>query len=999
MAGRRRILLAEFEPLIPALIEYSTWNPKDKDSSVSLSGGNLHASKTVAHATQWGTVAATLPFLAGVSYWETTVLFSGSANIALGITGEFTPLMEPPGGNMEVPLGSVGVWRDGGVRVKGNIVGSVGAFVSGDVIRHWFDRDALTYKVARGAGPWVSVTGIPMMDPLTYPFRPHPAAAFLTPSGTTASCTANFGQGAFAYPVPDGAQAGVFSTSAPTRTTVYLSNTKFNTEAGEVPASTEYLARIVGDQDIESVREASCFVLGGQTRAGRAQVIAVNADGRLDAWKDYLWRDAPFRLYRGTAGMARGDFELWQRGKVETAGVAPNKGRFAITLADPLAALDRPSLPEAFPSDQANAQVAGQPRSMVLGSPLYCEGNLLSTAVTGVDAFRYELDYIGLDGINEVHDRGDRFSGPADPYVANTAISLANGGAFTTWAPDGAGIQMPQNFARVTAFGATTDRFQQGGVAGTLRMLSGGQAWTAIYHTVSSVLTGYRYTIAFTVTASTKPGQIIFRADGPTPNRPHDDVVVAITGTGAYSVTLDVTESAQLQVVLGRTELDVTIDNLTVSSIQVVDWTIPDAKGFKLANKPDGRVTANPRGTRAPTAVWTEGFSSWTAGMPTGWSLVGSTNRTGLAIVRNGSANSVIFQHTAPAGDTRWIGMRSDGKPLLQAGRRYSVAITCSSLTSGPLYLMLDGSDRMLGQLNSTGTSTFQFVADVTGAVLLRSGLGTPMNALVTAVVVQLLTVPETLPEIIRELLVNRASIPAADIDWASLLAVDDGANASTRLASFQRGQSTYLRLVREIMDSFCGWCVPNRLGQLSFGAMREPSWTPILFLDKTNIAGPPAPTVDLAPGLTTTLAGARNHSPFGSDSDIATSVDPATRALLTAEYTVIRTAAAALIEAGLTPVSQVLSQAINAAAKGTWLQQPDAIQTMVNRIATLWRPTRTLWQVTALLTATQADALEPGQTLRLTYPRFGLDTGRNLLVLGVRSGFFGRRVKLTLWG
>lgn len=997
MAARRRILLAEFEPLIPSQAVYDTWNPADRDPAIALSGGNLTASKSTIHATQWAGVRSGIPMRAGTWYWETRLNFTGTADTLSGVTFGLNPLNISPG-TFE---GLVGPDKAGNCYKNGVAVANVGAQLSGVIVRHWLSMDEPFYRVAVGAGPWITILdGGPSIAKMSV------IASMVRPNGSTASIVANFGASAFQFVIPDGALPGIFSVAPPVQTTVYCANTKFNTLAGDVPASTEYLARIVADgQDVESVRDASCFVLGGQTQSNRSRLQIVNNDGRLDAWTGWLWRDAVYRLFRGYEGEPRSAFTLWQKGKVETAGATQNKTRFEIVLADPLAALDRPALPESYPADQANAQAAGQPKSMVLGCPMYCEGTLVSTAEVGADAFRYEFDYLGVDGFAAGFDQGDRFDGPNDPYVATTPITLLNGGNFNTWVadPDGAaGITMPQGWRRVTGFTAT-DRVQQGAAAGTLRLMSSGQLVTAFYHVAGVHSPGTRYQLQFTVTVLDKPGNVIFRLDGNKPG--FDEVLVPITSTGAKTVTIDCTDTNYgLQVVLGsgRTQLDATLDNLTSSSVQVIDWTQPDAKSVKLANKPAGKVTFNPRGAREPVA-WIERltFKSWTSDNPDGWVIVGGPETATLRVTQAGS--SARFQAAGAAGT--FIGIAyADASRILRAGKTYLVTTTCSG-AAGSLFVMVNnGSGTAYGTITSVGSQVHTVTPPADGALMFRSPNGTAVSVTLDAVQVDELRIAEGAPAFVRHLLVTRGGVSEADIAWASVANLDPGLpNANDvipgRVAHFVRTQDTYLRILRAFCDSYLGWCVPNRLGQLSFGAMREPSWTPVLELDKTNLVGPPTRDPDLAPGLTTRLSGARNYSPFSADSDIATSVPAALRAELMAEYIHTRSAAPELLSAGQTPISQVLSQAVNAKPQETLLQDPAFLQAMVNRLATLWRPQRFLYRVTALLTATDADALEPGQTIRLTHKRYGMAGGKNLLVLGVRSRFFSRRVDLKLWG
>jgi hypothetical protein len=187
---------------------------------------------------------------------------------------------------------------------------------------------------------------------------------------------------------------------------------------------------------------------------------------------------------------------------------------------------------------------------------------------------------------------------------------------------------------------------------------------------------------------------------------------------------------------------------------------------------------------------------------------------------------------------------------------------------------------------------------------------------------------------------------------------------------------------------------VSNRLGIIDFKKVTEPSNTPVLTFDASNILGEVIVNTDRAKQLTIRLAGAKNHT-LHSDTDIATGVPDELAAALQSEWGI--TVEGAPESSG--PVSSAYAAAIAGKVKGTAIRLLADLQAAANRVATLWRPTRNFYQLTAILEAAAADGLEPGDTVRLVWPRWGLDAGKNLLVVGVRSRFFSRRVELKLWG
>lgn len=867
MADRRRILLAEVTPLVPQAPVPATWNPLDKEADAGLDSGDLRVFKNTSDPSAWSCVRANTTFAAGQWYWETTVVFTGAtSDFGVGVLWRSTLgtwLNLDPGAAVAFqPLG-IAVNRAGEIRWGGTVVGSVGAVASGAVIRHWIDFDARIYRVALNGGAWVAVsTG----NWFTWPGVDRaPVAGCKRPFGTTVFVTANFGATPFAYPKPDGANAGVYSTPDPAPTTFYLGSEGFNTESKDTPASTHYEGRIAGDQDLEVEREGGCDVWGNQSISRPGQLVLINADGGLSAWRDYIWRDAPISFYSGYEGDERSDFTLWSEGRVDGIDFTRSL-RVALVLVDQLALLDRAIQDALYPDDSANTSIIGRPLPIVLGRPLYCDPVRLNSSPI---ARQYQVHdglavagyTTGLDSIAQVYDKGDVFLGPDDAYTAHNPITTATtgaagGGAFTNWALDGGGVSMPFNWVRITAFGASNDRFTNNGSA--LRCQSSGQQITAIFHS-NPVQSGYRYTVAFSVTSLTTQGTLTFRvglSGGGMVDYPY-----TITSTGAKSVTIDVPDNANLQIVLGASQLDATIDNVTVSSVQIIDWTYwPDTstkKGATLANTPAGKIAMNPVG---PRRVF----------------------------------GSIVVEH-----------------------------------------------------------------------------LGTALAYLIA-----------------------RAKLQNAAIANApSATALTNGADY--RVATYLAAPKTYLALIRELLNGWCGWLTVTRAGAFAVGQVAEPSQSAVLTLDDLNIVGEIETTPDLAKGLSLRVAGARNHSPH-TDSDIAEAVDPVLRDALKAEFTVVRTGAPTLTVGAVSPA---YTQALDAAATPTLLQDAADIQAAANKRATLWRPARRFYAVSALLTAAAADALEPGQTVRLVWPKFGLSAGKNLLVVGVRSRFFSRRVDLKLWG
>lgn len=360
-------MLAELTPKIQLAQSFGTWSPLVNAANITFSNGNLTAERSTTHATNWMCALEQYVKDYGVWYWETTHHYTGSADVVAGICGLDFDLITRPGDAFSPtpPLNySVGgPDKSGACRFNGVVTATTAPVASGSVVRHWLDLDAGIYRVAVAGGAW--------FDVLTWTEQGRalvPVVGFKRPVGTTTSCTANFGASPFAYEIPSGANAGVYHAPF-VLATERVASEGFDAVIGGTPA--HFMGRIASEQDVELEREGSCWVWGGQSLSRRGQLVVINNDGALDAWREYLWRDAPVILRAGYEGDAYDDFTVWAFARVDTIELTRD-ARIVLSFADPVAMLARQLQPTTYPSSQANLQLAGQPLPIVYGAPLFC---------------------------------------------------------------------------------------------------------------------------------------------------------------------------------------------------------------------------------------------------------------------------------------------------------------------------------------------------------------------------------------------------------------------------------------------------------------------------------------------------------------------------------------------------------------------------------------------------------------------------------------------------
>lgn len=186
---------------------YATWNPADAHPDIVLSSDLLTATRSTTSqaAWDWRGVRGTISVSAGKWYWETTINFTGGADVGSGATYGMNPLNVSPA----TYEGLVGPDKAGNCYWNGITEATAGAIASGTVIRHLADFDQESYQVSINGGAWISVSESSEYGPL--PNRLWPIASLYQPADATASVTANFGAAPFAYSVPAGFNPGIYT--------------------------------------------------------------------------------------------------------------------------------------------------------------------------------------------------------------------------------------------------------------------------------------------------------------------------------------------------------------------------------------------------------------------------------------------------------------------------------------------------------------------------------------------------------------------------------------------------------------------------------------------------------------------------------------------------------------------------------------------------------------------------------------------------------------------
>lgn len=431
-----------------------------------------------------------------------------------------------------------------------------------------------------------------------------------------------------------------------------------------------------------------------------------------------------------------------------------------------------------------------------------------------------------------------------------------------------------------------------------------------------------------------------------------------------------------------------------------IDWAIRDGQQqIELFENPFGKLTLD---------VSSVGGDALTNIVPT---TVGDWD----TVVNVTGTTAYTFGNAAQTQNGTIVSRLTEGS-VLTAGRSYGFILVIASMTeavsqtgvpvrlsigegvtSGPNGPVLDSP---AFSATSAGTYTGSFVAAATGPLTLAlRGILTAINAAVVsrfevfeaANTTQDTLQPITLEAFAREVLQTRGGLRSDQWSAADAAAIDIATGYGLGFSATEPvsvGNALQSALVG---FSACYW--QDRAGVIRFSRLIDPaSQSATGVITQDSMLSDLAVTPDFAPGLTAQIAGRRNWSVL-NDTDFVTDfveVPLALRKTLGRRFRAIRT-------------TGVPFPAEYAHARGatnpleTLIDEPESLQSEIDRVAALYQTVRFFYQIDVPFEA--LSGYELGQTWTLEYPRYGLDAGKDCLLVGITEDHVRETATLRLWG
>jgi hypothetical protein len=230
------------------------------------------------------------------------------------------------------------------------------------------------------------------------------------------------------------------------------------------------------------------------------------------------------------------------------------------------------------------------------------------------------------------------------------------------------------------------------------------------------------------------------------------------------------------------------------------------------------------------------------------------------------------------------------------------------------------------------------------------------------------------------------AGWPAAEINAADVTALDGAAGGTTNLFMENGGQA--LELMNRLAQGRGIWFGPDRLGILRMGLLAEPAGTPALNLTATDITRLERQSTATLPAKQITLKRDKNWTVH---TEFVEGLSAATRQWLSNEWRqTIAIDTTNTIARKLAPVLEFESL-INANEADTSEQ--------AYRMLALYAAPRDIINLTVRARVADTLLLDLNDLVEVTYPRFGMDTGKLFRIIGIQADYRIGQLELTLWG
>lgn len=443
-----------------------------------------------------------------------------------------------------------------------------------------------------------------------------------------------------------------------------------------------------------------------------------------------------------------------------------------------------------------------------------------------------------------------------------------------------------------------------------------------------------------------------------------------------------------------------------IDSYTPVYYASPDGQGVDLLFNPDGKLTIDisSQGGDVPMPP-----PNLLPGDLAGWDVVADVTE---------SAGVYTFDDTITI-DAGRVESSLTMTGILAPMTTYSYALTINSMTgffggtgqetkvqfirdigagSEPLLQLKSFNDAGVytGSFNNfsavTNDFTIAMVGTQSGADEAKLSVTMSLTEVSTAPITSANLVPITLHDFLFEVLIRRGGFAESEVDLVAAAAIDTDTQY-LGVGWYTADQVSVRQALEDVLPSYGVCLAQDRNGVfVPIRIVAPEGQAPDGSIGFADLMSDLRIGLYEARGLTNRFGLQRNESvldpsDFVDDYDPVTGVDLPTRIKLGRQYREIVSTGGAFASA--------YSFAYSADALGTRFFRIADAQAELDRIRAIFATERRIYEVDVPLDT----PYDLGQFYTLTYPRYGLDAGKILMVVGIEEDRINERATLTLWG
>jgi hypothetical protein len=231
----------------------------------------------------------------------------------------------------------------------------------------------------------------------------------------------------------------------------------------------------------------------------------------------------------------------------------------------------------------------------------------------------------------------------------------------------------------------------------------------------------------------------------------------------------------------------------------------------------------------------------------------------------------------------------------------------------------------------------------------------------------------------------------SGDFSSSDITALDTANSA--QLGVYYRDETTCIEAIDYILDSIGAWWGFDRLGILRMKQWAAPSGSPVITLTSSKIKDIERISDENSiPTWRLVLKYRKNYTV--QTQDIAAGVTSDRRAVIGADSLSYIRAESSVKTANLGAIEQVKETAITGASNGLTEAGAESL-----RLINIYKIQRQRYDVTVFIDATLLSTISLGDVVRLQISRFGMTSGVDLRILGIKTDMNTNKVFLSLWG